>query len=80
MDAATLAAGKQTFRFDTYGNETFWTDTLRMHEVIATSVSPITALGVGLKVDVDALPPFAQQLVAAQTAEVQQLQTILDRL
>jgi mono/diheme cytochrome c family protein len=52
-----LAAGKQTFRFDTYGDETFWTDTLRIHEVIESSVSPVTALAVGLKVDADVLPP-----------------------
>lgn len=57
MDPATLTQGKKIFRFDTYGDETFWTDTLRMHEVIRTSVSPLTALSVGLKVDADALPP-----------------------
>ena len=49
--------GKQIFRFDTFGDEQLWTDTLRIHEVIQSSVSPITALGVGLKVDSDALPP-----------------------
>jgi mono/diheme cytochrome c family protein len=49
-------SGKSTFRFDTYGDESFWTDTLRMHEVIRTSVSPTTALSVGLKVDADVLP------------------------
>jgi mono/diheme cytochrome c family protein len=52
-----LAEGKQTFRFGTFGDETFWTDTLRMHEVIQTAVSPQVALSVGLKVDADALPP-----------------------
>jgi hypothetical protein len=52
-----LAQGQQTFRFDTYGDETFWTDTLRMHEVISSAVSPATALSVGLKVDADAVPP-----------------------
>ena len=52
-----LASGKQTFRFDTYGDETFWTDTLRIHEVIESGVSPVTALAVGLKVDADVLPP-----------------------
>ena len=57
MDPATLTEGKKIFRFDTYGDETFWTDTLRMHEVISTAVSPVTALSVGLKVDADALPP-----------------------
>jgi mono/diheme cytochrome c family protein len=52
-----LAEGKQTFRFETFADETFWTDTLRIHEVIQAAVSPQTALGVGLKVDAEALPP-----------------------
>jgi mono/diheme cytochrome c family protein len=52
-----LAEGQQIFRFDTFGDETFWTDTLRIHEVIQSAVSPLAALGVGLKVDADALPP-----------------------
>jgi hypothetical protein len=52
----SLAQGGQAiFRFDTFGDEQLWTDVLRMHEVIAT-VDPATALAVGLKVDVDALP------------------------
>ena len=54
---AILAQGQQIFRFDTFGDETFWTDTLRMHEVIAKAVDPTTALSVGLKVDAQALPP-----------------------
>jgi mono/diheme cytochrome c family protein len=49
--------GREVFRFDTFGDEQLWTDTLRMHEVIASSVSPATALAVGLKVDAAALPP-----------------------
>lgn len=52
---ALVAEGKQTFRFDTFGDETKWTDALRMHEVVAT-VDPATALAVGLKVDSEALP------------------------
>src|SRR4051812_25311887 len=47
--------GKQIFRFDTFGDEQLWTNVLRMHEAVAT-VDPATALAVGLKVDVDALP------------------------
>ncbi len=47
--------GQQIFRFDTFGDEQLWTDVLRMHEVLPT-VDPKTALSVGLKVDVDALP------------------------
>jgi mono/diheme cytochrome c family protein len=47
--------GQQIFRFDTFGDEQLWTDVLRMHEVLPT-VDPASALGVGLKVDVEALP------------------------
>ena len=55
-DPAVIARGKDIFRFDTFGDETFWTDTLRMHEVIRSAVDPTTALSVGLKVDTDSLP------------------------
>ena len=54
--AALVAQGKQIFRFDTFGDEAQWTDTLRMHEVISAAVDPVTALSVGLKVDAEALP------------------------
>ena len=56
-DTAFLEQGKQIFRFDTFGDETTWTDTLHMNDVIATAVDPTTALAVGLKVDAEALPP-----------------------
>ena len=66
-DAAIQAMdqGKQTFRFDTFGDEAFWGDTLKLHQTIQGSkfaggvgagVSPKTALAVGLKVDAYALP------------------------
>ena len=48
--------GQSVFRFDTFGDEDLWTDVLRMHEVIQSSVSPRTALAVGLKVDSTVLP------------------------
>ncbi|HET9155543.1 MAG TPA: c-type cytochrome [Myxococcaceae bacterium] len=51
-----VAQGKQTFRFETFGDETKWTDALHMDQVINT-VDPTTALTVGLKVDSEALPP-----------------------
>jgi len=59
-----LTKGKRIFRFDTFGDENFWGDTLELHQAIegaklggvGPGVSPRTALGVGLKVDVDALP------------------------
>ncbi len=59
-----IAQGRKTFRFDTFGDEVFWGDTLQLHKAIEGSklggvgpgVSPKTALAVGLKVDADALP------------------------
>src|SRR5690606_34735625 len=57
------------FRYDTFGNETFWTDVLQMNQVIEAAVSPATALSVGLKVDASALP---QEVVTAiQNGEVE---------
>lgn len=56
-DTAFLAEGQKIFRFETFGDETQWTDTLKMNEVIAAAVDPTTALSVGLKVDAEALPP-----------------------
>jgi hypothetical protein len=63
-DDRMIAEGRRTFRFDTFGDEAFWGDTLHLHQAIAggklggvgPGVSPRTALSVGLKVDVDALP------------------------
>lgn len=51
-----IAQGQQVFRFNTFGDEQFWTNTLQMNTVIENGVSPKTALSVGLKVDMDALP------------------------
>src|SRR5215475_4875371 len=59
-----IQAGRQTFRFDTFGDEAFWGDTLKLHQAIegapsggvGSGVSPVTALAVGLKIDADALP------------------------
>ena len=64
--AAMIDEGRNTFRYDTFGDEDFWGGALKLHEAIEGSmhdggvgggVSPKTALSVGLKVDVDALPP-----------------------
>jgi hypothetical protein len=60
-----LEQGRQIFRYDTFGDEVFWGDTLKLHQAIegerfggvGPGVSPATALAVGLKVDAEALPP-----------------------
>ncbi|MEX2284632.1 MAG: hypothetical protein WEE89_19245 [Gemmatimonadota bacterium] len=65
LNPALVAEGKQIFRFDTFGDEVFWTDTARMHQVIQGSVSPTLALQVGLKVDVDTLPAAVRMALQA---------------
>jgi mono/diheme cytochrome c family protein len=65
LDSALVRAGRDIFRFDTFGDEKYWTDTLRMHEVIQSGVSPATALSVGLKVDADSLPAAVKAALAA---------------
>ncbi len=50
-------AGRYIFRHWTFGDEPFWTDTLHLTQVVEQSVSPATALAVGLKVDAERLPP-----------------------
>jgi hypothetical protein len=62
--AQKVLMGEQVFRFDTFGDEAFWGDTLKLHQAIegaklggvGPGVSPKTALAVGLKVDINALP------------------------
>ncbi len=68
--AQMLTEGKETFRFDTFGSEAFWGDTLELHQAVAT-LSPKQALALGLKVDVAALP-------AALVEQLKQNQVNLD--
>jgi hypothetical protein len=73
VESATqkVLSGEQIFRFDTFGDEAFWGDTLKLHQAIegaklggvGPGVSPATALAVGLKVDVDALPSNLVQAI-----------------
>src|SRR5215813_3584788 len=59
-----IQQGQEIFRFDTFGDESFWGDSLKLHQAISGTkfsgvgpgVSPRTALAVGLKLDSEALP------------------------
>lgn len=55
LDPGLVAEGRQIFRHDTFGDETYWTDTLRLNEAVQ-QIAPTTALAVGLKVDAEAVP------------------------
>ena len=64
LAVAEITRGRRIFRHDTFGNEAFWGDQLRLHESIAgranggtgPGLSPSAALKLGLKVDANALP------------------------
>src|SRR4051812_25559866 len=72
-----LDEGRKIFRFDTFGSEAFWSKT-RLQDAIAGEknggvgggVSPNTALKLGLKVDVTAVPKAMAALVQAGTANL----------
>jgi hypothetical protein len=70
-----ISEGQKTFRFDTFGDEAFWGDTLKLHQAIegaklggaGPGLSPRTALALGLKVDATALPTgIVHQIQAGQ--------------
>jgi mono/diheme cytochrome c family protein len=51
----TVRQGREIFRYDTFGDEQFWTDTARLHEIVDRNIQPLEALGLGIKVDMDKL-------------------------
>jgi len=73
-----IEEGRRIFRNDTFGDEAFWGDTLKLHNAIAGSqhggvgsgVSPKLALSVGLKVDMDAVPAAVAAGIKAGTVNL----------
>ena len=59
-----VVQGRRAFRFDTFGDESFWGDAIKLHLAIegakfggtGPGLSPAAALSLGLKVDIAALP------------------------
>lgn len=83
--ADLIAEGRQTFRYDTFGDEAFWGDVLKLHQAIQGSshggtgigVSPKTALAVGLKVDMDVLPSALVSEIKAGKVNMEDVATTL---
>jgi hypothetical protein len=62
--------GQQVFRFETLGNEGYWTKVLELPQgMIAQHVTPAQALAAGLAVDIDAVPADLKAAIAAQLAD-----------
>jgi hypothetical protein len=76
-DKSQLANGRNIFRFDTFGDEQFWTDQLRLHEVIESSLDPLLALELGLKVDAAALPADLIEAIRDMDVDLTDPQTTL---
>lgn len=63
--------GQAVFRFETFGDEVFWTNALQLHKAIADEkhggigkgMTPKQALDAGLKVDLAILPKFLRKKI-----------------
>jgi hypothetical protein len=65
--AGHTRAGRDVFRFETFGNEGFWTDAMRLPKgIMEAKVTPIDALKLGLLVDIDAVPADLRGPLAAE--------------
>src|ERR1041385_7828914 len=62
---AVESEGQRIFRFDTFGDEQFWTDTAKREQAAHPLDVPSRPLRVALKVDADAIPPQVAQAIKA---------------
>ncbi len=61
------AAGKDVFRFETFGNEGFWTDAARLPKGMADAkLTPKQALEAGLQVDIEAIDPAMREALGKE--------------
>ena len=59
--------GQTVFRAETFGNERFWTDAIRLPAGIAAAgVTPLQALALGLHVDIEAVPAATVTALSAE--------------
>jgi len=73
-----IIQGREIFRFDSFGDEQFWSDALQLHKAIegerfggvGNGLTPQQALDLGLKVDVRALPRAVVQQLTQGTVDL----------
>jgi len=83
-----MEKGRQVFRYDTFGSETFWGDKLRLHEAIAgekyggtgPGLTPKQALQLGLKVDQGAVPATLLEVIKGGAVSLENPETTLELL
>lgn len=83
-----MKKGRDIFRYDTFGSETFWGDQLKLHEAIAgeknggvgPGLSPKRALQLGLKVDQAAVPATLLEVIKGGAVSLENPETTLELL
>ena len=65
--AGDRTVGQDVFRFETFGNEGFWTRVLQLPQGMKEAgVTPLQALALGLSVDIEKVPAAMVPIVAAE--------------
>jgi hypothetical protein len=85
---SALVEGQKTFRFDTFGDEAYWGDTLKIHQAIegqahggvGAGVSPKAGLALGVKIDAAAIPPDVVAAIKANQVNLDDPATTLKLL
>ncbi|MBA3503348.1 MAG: hypothetical protein M4D80_15635 [Myxococcota bacterium] len=66
-DRGDAQAGQAVFRMETFGNERFWTDAVKLPQgIVAAGLTPKQALMAGYNVNVDALDNATKAAIAAE--------------
>lgn len=64
-------AGQDTFRYETFGNQGFWTDAMQLPQGIAAiKLTPIQALQLGLSVNIDAVNDATKTALSTALTQV----------
>jgi hypothetical protein len=77
---ASAEMGQEAFRFDTFGNEQYWTDTLHLELGIQRRLDPATAISLGLTIDMDALAAIYVEGMRDGTIDLKDPATMVELL
>lgn len=70
-DRPAIAQGRDVFRYETFGNEGFWTDAMQLPQGLAKAgLTPLQALALGLNVDAEALSPATAKALTDALSDI----------
>ena len=62
--------GQRVFRFETFGNEGYWTKVLQLPQgLVEKQLTPAQALALGLAIDIELVPADLRAAISAQTGD-----------